>query len=314
MAWWQAIILGLVEGLTEYLPVSSTGHLILAQRAMGLVGEEADAYAICIQAGAILAVLGLYWKRVKQAAVGWAGKVGFGPGDREGFQLGLNLLVAFLPAAVFGLLFDDLIEAYLFHPWPVAAALFVGGLAIIGVDRWQARTRPRKDAVIAEGDASEPGQHAGRDLNQLTWMMALGIGLLQCAAMWPGTSRSLVTIVGGVLVGLSLAAAVEFSFLLGVITLCAATVYKAGAIDAVKNLVTDDPEPVMILEMAAAYGWFSMILGSLAAWVSAVLAVKWMVGYLKKHGLSIFGYYRVALALVVAALILTGWLGEFHTG
>jgi len=312
MTWWQAIILGLVEGLTEYLPVSSTGHLILAQRAMGLTGEAADAYAICIQAGAIIAVLGLYWKRVRQAAVGWLGKVGIGSGDADGFRLGLNLLVAFMPAAVFGLLFDELIEAYLFHPWPVAGALFVGGVIIIAVDRWKARTRTPKDDVIAEGDDAHIEPAPGRDLHQLTWMMALGIGLLQCAAMWPGTSRSLVTIVGGVLVGLSLAAAVEFSFLLGVITLCAATVYKAGAIEAVKNIVSDDPEPVMIMQMAAEYGWTSMIIGALAAWASAVLAVKWMVSYLKKHGLSIFGYYRVALALVVAALILSGWLGDFQ--
>jgi len=317
MAWWQAIILGIVEGLTEYLPVSSTGHLILAQRAMGLTGATADAYAICIQAGAILAVLGLYWKRVKQAAVGWLGKIGIGSGDAAGFKLGLNLLVAFMPAVVLGLLFEDIIDAYLFHPWPVAAALFIGGVVIIVVDRYKARTRSAKDDVLADGQegvAEATTQKApGRDLEQLTWMMALGIGLLQCAAMWPGTSRSLVTIVGGVLVGLSLAAAVEFSFLLGVITLCAATVYKAGALDALTNLVADEKEPVMIMEMAAAYGWSSMILGSLAAWVSAVLAVKWMVGYLKKHGLSVFGYYRVALALVVAALILSGWLGDFQT-
>ncbi|MEE9405457.1 MAG: undecaprenyl-diphosphate phosphatase, partial [Algisphaera sp.] len=218
MEWWQAVILGLVEGLTEYLPVSSTGHLLIVQSLLGIgVGDAeekaaANAYAICIQAGAILAVLGLYWRRVRQALVGWAGKVGMGPGDADGFRMGLNLIVAFLPAAFIGLLLDDWIEAQLFAPWPVVAALFVGGVAILVVSRWKKK---------------QAGESAGDALEAMTWKMALAIGFIQCLAMWPGTSRSLVTIVGGVLVGLSLAAAVEFSFLLGVITLCAATAYKA---------------------------------------------------------------------------------------
>lgn len=277
MTWWQAIILGIVEGVTEYLPVSSTGHLILAQRLMGIEGRAANAYAICIQAGAIVAVLGLYWRRVKQAAVGWAGKIGLGPGDADGFRLGLNLLVAFVPAAVVGLLFDERIEYYLFNLPAITFAWFAGGVAILLTVWW------RKRRV---GD-----EHQGLTLDQLSWQMALGIGLIQCAAMWPGTSRSLVTIVGGVLVGLSLAAAVEFSFLLGVITLLAATVYKSK-----------DAGP----EMLDAYGWWPMILGSIAAWVSAILAVKWMVAYLKKHGMEVFGYYRIAIAIVVAVLLLTG--------
>ncbi|MEM8873414.1 MAG: undecaprenyl-diphosphate phosphatase [Planctomycetota bacterium] len=302
MEWWQAIILGIVEGLTEYLPVSSTGHLILAQRAMGLTGEAADAYAICIQAGAIVAVLGLYWQRVRQAAVGWAGKIGLGPGDADGFRLGLNLLIAFMPAAVFGLLLDEHIEAALFHPWPIAIALFVGGLAIIGVDLWRKRTSSPKDDAIARGSTES---EAGRSLDTLTPMMALGIGLIQCVAMWPGTSRSLVTIVGGVLVGLSLASAVEFSFLLGVITLLAATLYKA-VLDSVTSPGSGQ-EVMMLTWMVDQYGWFALLLGVLSAWISAVLAVKWMVAYLKKHGLSIFGYYRVGLAAAVAVLILVGF-------
>ena len=311
MTWWQAIILGLVEGLTEYLPVSSTGHLILAQRAMGLHGEAADAYAICIQAGAIVAVLGLYWRRVRQAAVGWAGKVGLGAGDADGFRLGLNLLLAFLPAAVFGLLLDAKIEELLFHPWPVAVALFVGGLAIIGVDRWRKRTATRKDDAVTHG-AEEVPPDLGRPLEGLTPLMALGIGMIQCIAMWPGTSRSLVTIVGGVLVGLSLASAVEFSFLLGVVTLLAATLYKS-VLDSVEVDLTGDgvPERVMMLTwMAREYGWLALGLGTLTAWASAVLAVRWMVAYLKRHGLSVFGYYRVGLAAVVAVLIVKGLLGE----
>lgn len=272
---WEAIILGIVEGLTEYLPVSSTGHLILTQRALGIdPSKAANAYAICIQAGAILAVLSLYWKRVQTMAVGWLGKVGIGKGSDEGFRMGVNILVAFMPAAVFGLLFDKEIEDKLFGLWPIVAAWLVGGIAILVVTRRHKSKSSDKDA--------------GKDLLELTWKMALVIGFIQCIAMWPGTSRSLVTIVGGLLVGLRLAAAVEFSFLLGVLTLCAATVYKAK-----------DQGEVMV----AAYGWMPMIVGSIAAWISAVIAVKWMVAYLQKHGMAIFGYYRVVLAVVVAALI-----------
>ena len=279
MDWWQAIVLGIVEGLTEYLPVSSTGHLILVQRMMGLEGEAANAYAVCIQGGAIIAVLGLYWTRVKQSVAGWLGKVGIGKGDEVGFQLGVNLIVAFLPAAVIGLIFDDMIEEYLYGLWPIVTAWLVGGLAILATVWWKKK----------KGGSEE----AGMLVEQITWKMALAIGFLQCIAMWPGTSRSLVTIVGGVLVGLSLASAVEFSFLLGVITLLAATCYKAIKAG-----------PVML----EAYGWEPMIVGSIAAWISAVLAVKWMVGYLKKNGMSIFGYYRVVLAITVAGAILAGVL------
>lgn len=284
MTWWQAIVLGVVEGFTEYLPVSSTGHLILVQRAMGLEGTAANAYAICIQAGAIVAVLGIYRERVQQAVTGWLGKFGVGNGDQDGFQLGVNLIVAFLPAAVVGLLFNDLIDKHLFGLWPIVSAWLVGGIAILGTVWWKKKSGNNDDG--------------GKPLEQLTWKMALAVGFIQCLAMWPGTSRSLVTIVGGVFVGLSVASAVEFSFLLGVITLLAATVYKA-----VEN------GPVMV----EAYGWNPMIIGSIAAWAAAVLAVKWMVGYLKKNGMSMFGYYRIILALVVANLIMAGWLNPDTT-
>ena len=285
MTWWQAIILGVVEGLTEYLPVSSTGHLLVVQAMLGIgvespeAREAANAFAICIQAGAIIAVLGLYWRRVRQCAAGWAGKVGVGPGDAAGFRIGLNMLIAFMPAAVIGLLLDDLIEAKLFGTWPVVFAWFIGGVAILATAWWKRRQA---------GD-----QHEGSELERMTGRMALLIGLIQCLAMWPGTSRSLVTIVGGVLVGMSLGAAVEFSFLLGVVTLLAATLYKAI-----------DAGPVML----DAYGWGPMIVGSVAAWASAVAAVTWMVAYLKKHGMEVFGYYRIAIAIAVAVMLLSGWL------
>ncbi|MEQ9460160.1 MAG: undecaprenyl-diphosphate phosphatase [Phycisphaeraceae bacterium] len=284
MDWWQAIILGIVEGLTEYLPVSSTGHLILTQRAMGLSGEAANAYAICIQGGAIIAVLGLYAQRVRQGVLGSLGSVGLLKAkDPAGARLTRNLIVAFIPAAILGRLFDDAIEQYLFGLWPIIAAWIIGGLAILIVDAWRKRKEP-----VAE-------VKPGLGIDDMTWRMALIIGLLQCVAMWPGTSRSLMTIVAGVLVGLSLVAAVEFSFLIGVVTLLAATLYKAI-----------DAGPVML----EAYGWTPMLIGTIAAWASAVVAVRWMVSYLQRHGLAVFGWYRVALGITVAALVLAGILSD----
>jgi undecaprenyl-diphosphatase len=271
----QALILGLVEGLTEYLPVSSTGHLLLAQRLMGIDSSTAsDAFAICIQAGAILAVLGIYRQRVAQMVMGAVGR------NEVGQRLLINLLSAFVPAAVLGLLLEKPIKKYLFGGdewglWPVVAAWFAGGMAILVV------------SVARRRRGTSPT--TGFDLEQLTVRMALIVGFAQCIAMWPGVSRSLITIVGGVLVGLSLPAAVELSFLLGVITLTAATAY-----DALKH----GPE------MLATYGATPLLIGFGAAWLSAVLAVKWMVGYLKSHGMEIFGWYRVALAFVVAAWLL----------
>lgn len=271
----QALILGLVEGLTEYLPVSSTGHLLLAQRLMGIDSSTAsDAFAICIQAGAILAVLGIYRQRVAQMVMGAVGR------NEAGQRLLINLLSAFVPAAVLGLLLEKPIKKYLFGGdewglWPVVAAWFAGGMAILVV------------SLVRRRRGTSPT--SGFDLEQLTIRMALIVGFAQCIAMWPGVSRSLITIVGGVLVGLSLPAAVELSFLLGVITLTAATAY-----DALKH----GPE------MLATYGATPLLIGFGAAWLSAVLAVKWMVGYLKSHGMEIFGWYRVALAFVVAAWLL----------
>lgn len=277
MDFWQAVILGIVEGVTEYLPVSSTGHLILTQRLLGLPETAAsNAYAICIQAGAILAVVGLYWQQVREMIVGVLGKIGIGRGCDSGFKLAINIIVAFIPAAVIGLLFDDKIEDLLFGLKPIIFAWFVGGVAILLV-AWQRQRTPTKGTE--------------KSLADLTWKMALAIGFIQCIAMWPGTSRSLVTIVGGVLVGLSLSAAVEFSFLLGVLTLLAATVYKAK-----------DAGPAMY----EAYGIVPMLVGSVAAWLSAIIAIKWMVGYLQRNGMGIFGYYRVALAVFAAFCVLRG--------
>ena len=283
MTWWQALILGVVEGLTEYLPVSSTGHLILAQRMMGMEQSAAsDAYVVVIQIGAILAVLGLYWQRARQMGQGVLGK------DDIGRRLAINTLVAFMPAAVVGYLFIEMIEAWLFGLWPITSAWLVGGAAILATVAWRKRQAGRTGAE----SGGEP-RSRGVALEDLTWKMALVIGLVQCCAMWPGTSRSLVTIVAGVLVGLRLAAAVEFSFILGVLTLSAASCYK---------MVTGGSV------MLESYSMLSLALGLVAGGLSAAVAVKWMVAYLNRHSLAIFGYYRIALGLAVAVLLLTDML------
>lgn len=284
MSLMQAGILGLVEGLTEYLPVSSTGHLLIAERLMGIGGgggapasgsgkDAADAYAICIQAGAIVAVLGLYFRRVKQMMLGLMGR------DPAGLRLLVSLIAAFLPAAILGLLLHRLIKAYLFGPWPIVFAWLAGGIGIL----WMAR----RSKTTGRGVRHE------KTMADLNVRMALVIGLAQCVAMWPGVSRSLATILGGLLVGLPTAVAVEFSFLLGVVTLGAATTF-----DAIQHG----------REMLAAFDASSLLLGLGVAFVSAVASVKWMVSYLNHHGLEIFGYYRIGIALVATALILGGVL------
>lgn len=287
---WQAFILGVIEGITEYLPISSTGHLIVAQRLMGIgtggiqAKEAADAFAVCIQGGAILAVLGLYSKRVLQMIRGMLGM------DAEGLKLAIAIVAGFLPAAVLGLLLSHWIKAHLFGMWPVIAAWIIGGIGIIAVARLKKKS---------------PAQGGGLELKDLTWQLALIIGLLQCVAMCPGTSRSLMTICGGLLVGLSIRAAVEYSFLLGVLTLTAAT-----AKDAVGKVKGIDPAYDTLFGgtklMLHEYGSTTMIIGVVAAAVSAAVAVKWLVSYLQSHGLSVFGWYRIALGVVIGGLVATG--------
>jgi len=262
----QALVLGLVEGFTEYLPVSSTGHLLIAQRLLGITEDKAaNSYAIAIQAGAIIAVLGAYRQRVVGMTQGLLGR------NPEGLRLVLCLLMAFLPAAVFGLLFDARIEQYLFGIKPVIGAWIVGGVVVLATGKWVER---RRDAA---------------PLETLALRAAVVIGLVQCLAMWPGTSRSLVTILGGLAVGLSLAAAVEFSFLLGLVTLGAATAYTL--------LKHGDG-------MVAAYGWPALLTGFIAAWASAAVAVRWMVAWLNRHGLALFAWWRFAAAGLAALLLL----------
>jgi undecaprenyl-diphosphatase len=267
--WWQALIIGIVEGLTEYLPVSSTAHILLTQRALGIPQNEAsDAYAIVIQAGAILAVLGIYSRRVWEMLQGLVGR------NPAGLRLSIQIIVAFVPAAVLGLLFEKKIKDHLFHLWPICGAWFIGGLVILAFAAWMRRDTNR-----------------GRSLTELSIQGAVVIGLLQCLGMIPGTSRSLVTILGGLIVGLDMVAALEFSFLLGLVTLTAATLYsgyKHGH------------------AMFAEYDSTQMAIGFSAAAIAAFVAVKWMIAYLQRHGLAIFGWYRIALAIVIAGLLYSG--------
>jgi len=267
----QSIILGIVEGLTEYLPVSSTGHLIIAQYLLGLGKTSAlDAFEVCIQGGAILAVLSLYFRRVGEMLQGLRGK------NPEGARLLVNMVVAFLPAAAIGLIFADWIKEMLFNAPVVTLTWALGGLVILLYVHQRQR----------EGKGAE-----GLPLERLSWKGALGVGFMQCIAMCPGVSRSLMTMLGGLFVGLSVAAAVEFSFLLGLITLGAATCH-----DAVKHGA----------EMVNSFGWGPILAGTFTAWLSAILAVRWMVGYLNRHSLAIFGWYRLAAAFVMLFFIFHG--------
>ncbi len=280
----QALILGLVEGVTEFLPISSTGHLILAQWLLGLEGNQAvNDFNIIVQGGAILAVLGLYWSSVVRMVRGLLGR------DAGGRRLALNTCIAFLPAACIGVVLDNWIEAHLFHPGPVIGALVAGGIVLILIGPWQRRLL-HLDRETAGGSWTE--------LENLTWKQAFVIGLLQCLAMWPGTSRSMVTIVGGMLVGLKPKHAAEFSFILGLPTLGGACVYKLA-----KHMRGGFPQFVDQLG-----GPLVMLLGLAIACISAAIAIRWLVAFLNRHGLSVFGWYRIALGGILAIAISARWI------
>jgi undecaprenyl-diphosphatase len=261
----DALILGVVEGLTEFLPISSTGHLILTQHFMGLPASKGlDAYLIAVQFGAILAVLVLYWKRFLQMLAGVGDLVQFkATGAR---QLDLNLLIAFLPAAIVGLAADGFIEGQLFNPRVVVISLSVGALIMLF--------------------ASYLKKHDG-GVDGLTAKNALFIGLWQVLSLVPGMSRSMTTIVGGVSQKLSATAAAEFSFLLGAITLGAACLYK----------VIGCGSEILAL------GVWPVVVGFVAAFVSAVAGVKILVGALNRWGLAPWAWYRIILAGVVLLLL-----------
>lgn len=286
MLWWHAVILGLVEGITEYLPVSSTGHLIITSSLLGLKDPASkgaiDAYEIVIQGGAILAVLGLYFPRFVQMFKGLLGK------DPAGLKLLVNIAIAFVPAAMVGLVLKKDINAYLFAPGPVVLAFIAGGVYMITVEQWR------------RGRFSRP-RFTSREhgIEDMTPVQALIIGCLQVLSLWPGTSRSMMTITGGYLTGLRPAAAAEFSFLLGVPTLLAATGYTMF-----KNV--REASETHALNFYQQLGAKPVLIGVVVSAIAAAVAVRWLVRFLNAHGLTGFGVYRIVLGIALTGLIVGG--------
>jgi len=262
MSHYLAALLGLVEGLTEYLPVSSTGHLVLVSYFLGSEGEGSKSFDIVIQLGAILAVVLHYRDLLSQRVRGLF------LGKREAIDLAIALGVAFAPAAVVGLALRKIIKQYLFGPIPVAAALIVGGVLMIVVER----RRAARAIVGLEG------------LENVTPMRAFAIGAGQCLSLWPGASRSMCTIVAGQLAGLSTSTAAEFSFLLALPTLGAATVYELY-----KGRAT----------LFASVGASQLVVGLLVSFFVAWAVIAVFIRYLRSRGLEVFGYYRIIVALLV---------------
>ena len=261
----KAFVLGVVEGLTEFLPVSSTGHLILAGGLLGFSDEKAKVFEIVIQTGAMLAIVWEYRVRFWRVLAGLTS-------DRTAQRFAINVLIAFLPAAALGLAFVKVIKAHLFHAVPVALAFIVGGLIILWVERWL-HPRVRIDSV-----------------DEMSWRDALKVGIAQAFALIPGTSRSGATIIGGMLFGLSRKVATEFSFFLAVPTLVA-----AGAYDFWKNRALFD---------AGDAGLFAA--GSITAFISAFLCVRWLLRYIATHDFTPFAWYRIAFGAVVLVTAYTG--------
>jgi len=263
----KAAILGVVEGVTEYLPVSSTGHLLVTEDLLDIgqtdeTEDAADTFAIAIQAGAILAVVVLYWRRLLAMAAGAVGR------DPDGRRVLLAVLVAFLPSAIVGFAFGDFIKDELFGVGPVIAAWAIGGLVILFL-------------------ATRLGTGL-KELESMQLQPALLIGLVQILALWPGVSRSLVTIIAALLLGYTMGAAVEFSFLLGLLTLTAATGYEL-----LKNGG----------ELFDTFGVTDPLIGFAVAFVAALIAVRWLVAYVSRHGIAIFGWYRIAVAVIALGLV-----------
>ena len=265
----QAGVLGAVEGLTEFLPVSSTGHLILAAHAMGLVGSVMSDFEIVIQVGALLAVVWLYRARVGELVLGAIGN------HRTGRSLLIKLTLGFLPAAVVGLLVHRAIKAHLFGPLPVAGALLLGGIVMVVFER--ARGGRARTARITSLDA-------------IPRRAAVAIGLAQVLALWPGTSRAMVTILAALLLGCTPIVAAEFSFLLALPTLGAATLF-----DLVKSRES--------LLGGAGIGPAAVLVGIVVAAAVAALAIRSFLRYLTRRGLEPFGWYRIALAVALLLLL-----------
>lgn len=272
----KALIMGVVEGLTEFLPISSTGHLILAGSLLNFTGEKIKVFEIVIQAGAIFAVCWEYRARIATVLSGLGTQA-------RSRRFVINLLIAFLPAAFFGFLFSAAIKARLFAPVPVALAFILGGVIILWVER-----RHRPQSAISTG-LSDPVPRV-ENVDDMRALDALKIGFAQTLALIPGTSRSGATIIGGMLFGLSRKAATEFSFFLAIPTLLAATVYslyKARALLSMSDL------PI--------FG-----VGTVAAFISAFFCVRWLLRYISTHDFTVFAWYRIAFGLVILATAYSG--------
>jgi undecaprenyl-diphosphatase len=261
----KAAIMGVVEGLTEFLPISSTGHLILAGSLLGFDDAKAKVFDIAIQTGAIFAVILVYWQRIRETLVAL-------PTERQAQRFALNVLIGFLPAVVLGLLLGKAIKAHLFTPVVVASTFIIGGFIILWAER-------RQQAAVRIRSVDEMGP-----------LDALKVGLVQCLAMVPGTSRSGATIIGGMLMGLSRQAATDFSFFLAIPTLIGAGVYSLYKERALLS--------------AADLPLFAV--GLVFSFISAWLCVRWLLRYIGTHSFVPFAYYRIAFGVVV---LLTAWTG-----
>ena len=262
----KAALMGIVEGLTEFLPISSTGHLILAGALLGFDDDKAKVFDIAIQTGAILAVILVYWQKIKETVVTL-------PTSHASRAFALNVLIAFVPAVILGLLFGKYIKAHLFTPVVVATTFIVGGLIILWVEG-------RTDESSVDSTSVE----------SMTPLLALKVGLVQCLAMIPGTSRSGATIIGGMLLGLSRKAATDFSFYLAIPTLIGAGAYSLYK---ERGLLTVADTPMFAV---------GLVFSFLSAWI----CVRWLLKYIATHSFAAFAWYRIAFGLVVLATSYSG--------
>lgn len=263
----KASIMGVVEGLTEFLPISSTGHLILTGSLLGFDDDKAKVFDIAIQTGAILAVILVYWQRIRKTLVNL-------PSQRQAQRFALNVLIGFLPAVVFGLALGKMIQAHLFTPQVVASTFILGAFVILWAER-----RPQTEARIHSVDEMGPQD-------------ALKVGLAQCLALVPGTSRSGATIIGGMLLGLSRKAATDYSFFLAIPTLIGAGVYS-------------------LYKERALLAWADVPMfatGLVFSFISAWLCVRWLLRYISAHSFVPFAWYRIAFGLVVLVTWAAGWV------
>jgi undecaprenyl-diphosphatase len=272
----KAALMGIVEGLTEFLPISSTGHLILAGSLLEFTGETVKVFEIAIQTGAMLAVIWEYRQRLAATVTGLATE----PAAR---RFALNVVVAFLPAVVFGLLLGKIVKAHLFHPVPVALAFIVGGLVILWVER-------RHRRLFGDRDLQGVRRARVETVDDMSGLDALKVGLVQCLALIPGTSRSGATIIGAMMFGFSRKCATEFSFFLGIPTLMGAGAYSVWK---QRDLLQWSDLPMFAV-------------GTVFAFFSAWLCIRWLIRYVSTHDFTVFAWYRIVFGLVVLATAYTG--------